>query len=522
MAQTVTLDALIKREDFASTSSNSHSSDSVNSLSVESLSSAGMISNLLRKPDFQRETNQWKPNQLVSFLESFLDDELIPSVILWQGAAHVFVIDGGHRLSALKAWIENDYGDGPISLKYFENDISLEQQTIAERTRKLVEKKIGSYSRIRNALINPEAYEEVTVRRARKMATRQLTLQWVSGDADKAESSFFKINTQGTPLHDTEEALLRNRSRSIAIAARSIVRAATGHKYWSKFDPKIISEIESLSQKAHVILFNPEVRQPVKTLDLPLGGSKSPIVALGILMQLISVSTLGEKAVATPIKDFPEDAHGDETISLLKSFIRTVGWISGPEERSLGLHPAIYFYSEQGRHLPDLLIGMTHLFAQKQQSNQKTFFKEFTDVRVPLEALLIQHKFLITQALQSVRSTSRYVRVSEFFNEVTKSLKSGKTPDEGEIASIITRGESARVLALHRTKSGADFSDQTKSAAFIREALKQAIKCEICGGYLDPQKSMSYDHKKRKSEGGGGAVDNCDLTHHYCNTGYKG
>lgn len=522
MAKTVTLDALIKREDFASTNPNTQSSESVNSLSVESLSSVGMISNLLRKPDFQRETNQWKTEQLVSFLESFLDDELIPSVILWQGAANVFVIDGGHRLSALKAWIENDYGDGSISLKYFGNDISNEQRLTAERTRKLVEKRIGSYSRIRNALVNPEAYDELTVKRARKMATRQLTLQWVSGDADKAESSFFKINTQGTPLHDTEETLLRNRSRSIAISARSIVRAATGHKYWSKFQPEMISEIEGLSQKAHVVLFNPEVSQPVRTLDLPLGGAKSPIVALGILMQLISVSTLTDKLSATAIKEFPEDSDGSKTISLLKSFVRTIGWISGPEDRSLGLHPAIYFYSEQGRHLPDLLVGLTHLIARKQHNNQKSFFKDFTENRAKLEELLIQNKFLVTQSLQAVRSTSRYARVAEFFDEAVKAFKNGTILNETEIASIITGGEGARVLALHRTKTGADFSDHTKSAAFIRDALQQAIKCNICNGYLDPQKSMSYDHKQRKSEGGGGELENCSLTHHYCNTGYKG
>lgn len=128
MAKNVILDALIKREDFAETAGDQQSSEPVNSLSIESLASGGMISGLLRKPDFQRETNQWTPTQLLSFLESFLDDELIPSVILWQGSAHVFVIDGGHRLSALRAWIEDDYGDSAISRKFFGNDITGEQK----------------------------------------------------------------------------------------------------------------------------------------------------------------------------------------------------------------------------------------------------------------------------------------------------------------------------------------------------------------------------------------------------------
>jgi len=66
----------------------------------------------LRKPDFQRETNHWSPEQVVTFIASFLDDELIPSLILWYSPSYIFVIDGGHRLSALRAWMNDDYGIG--------------------------------------------------------------------------------------------------------------------------------------------------------------------------------------------------------------------------------------------------------------------------------------------------------------------------------------------------------------------------------------------------------------------------
>lgn len=521
MAANVILDALIKREDFAKTAGDEQSSEQINSLSVQNLSADGMIAGMLRKPDFQRETNQWTPKQLLSFLESFLDDELIPSVILWRSAAHVFVIDGGHRLSALRAWIEDDYGDRSISRRFFGNDLSDDQVKTAVRTRNLVDQHIGTYAQLRKALTDPEGFDDLVVRRARKMATRQLTLQWVSGDSQKAESSFFKINTQGTPLHKTEELLLRNRSRSVAIAARSIARAAAGHKYWSKFSSENVDQIEDLSKKAHKVLFNPEFSQPIRTLDLPLGGTKSPIVALNVLMELMSYSTLNNDGVRTAISGFPEDEDGSQTISLLKQFNRVIGWVSGNDHQSLGLHPAIYFYSEQGRHLPDLLVGLVHLFAKKLHANHKDFFRIFTDVRPQLEQTLIKNKFLITQALQSVRSTTRYVRVADFLDQLILALKRGEKPSEAAIARMITQGETSKVLALHRTKTGADFKNETKSAAFIRQTIKSATKCTICGGYLDPQKSMSYDHVKRKSDGGKGDVDNCDLTHHYCNTGYK-
>lgn len=355
MADTVILDAMISRDDFAVKGPPISSAEPIKALSMESLSSNGMLVPLLRKPDFQRETNHWTGKQIVSFLESFLDNELVPSIILWQSESYVFVIDGGHRLSALKAWINDDYGDGPISLKFFSNDISISQKRTAEKTRKEVEKKIGKYALVKDALVNPDAHDTQRVARARSMATRSLSLQWVNGDADKAESSFFKINTQGTPLDASEELLLRNRTRSIAVAARSVVRAATGHKYWSKFPEINRAKIETQAKILHQNFFSPEINQPIKTLDLPIGGTKSPLSALELLMNIISVTSAEQGANRKEIDAFDEDADGTKTIEVLKRTIAVMTRISGNDAPSLGLHPAVYFYSDRGRHIPDLL-----------------------------------------------------------------------------------------------------------------------------------------------------------------------
>lgn len=321
---------------------------------------------LLRKPDFQRETNHWSPEQLVTFLESFLDNELIPSIILWRSESFVFVIDGGHRLSALRAWIEDDYGDGAVSLRFYSNEISTSQKKIAKKTRELVEKRIGKYTLLKDALLEPDSHEPARVQRARNMATRSLSLQWVNGDATKAETSFFKINTQGTPLDSTEELLLRNRERSAAIAARSIIRAGTGHKYWSKFPAQMVAEIESKSKTLHELFFSPEISTPIKTLDLPLGGTRSPLLALDFLMNLLATTSAEQGKVRSSITDFKEDSDGMETIKVLSDCLKVMTRITGNEAGSLGLHPAVYFYSDRGRHIPDLLLGMillirTHL-----------------------------------------------------------------------------------------------------------------------------------------------------------------
>jgi hypothetical protein len=109
MANKVVLDGMIRRADFAQQAEAS-TIDLGDKIMISQLSGRSPLLRLLRKPDFQRETNHWTPDQVASFISSFARGELIPSLILWKSDSYVFVIDGGHRLSALRAWIENDYG----------------------------------------------------------------------------------------------------------------------------------------------------------------------------------------------------------------------------------------------------------------------------------------------------------------------------------------------------------------------------------------------------------------------------
>lgn len=149
--QTITLDALIPREDFNILSSTGSSSNTRNkqTLSIEDLKYDSFFFSALRKPIFQRETNEWDAEKVCSMIESFVNDELVPAIILWRNqGGYIFVIDGAHRLSSLGAWINDDYGDGPISIRYYGNYISDEQRKAAEKTRKLVNQKIGSFKEI--------------------------------------------------------------------------------------------------------------------------------------------------------------------------------------------------------------------------------------------------------------------------------------------------------------------------------------------------------------------------------------
>lgn len=206
--KTVTLDALIPREDFDIISSVGSGSNTRNkqTLSIEDLRYDSFFFSALRKPIFQRETNEWEPKKIVSMVESFLHDELVPSIILWRNqGGYIFVIDGAHRLSSLGAWINDDYGDGSISQKYYGNFISDDQKSMAEKTRQLINKEFGPFSeilKISRGQISTNDTEKIEI--AKNLGALALQVQWVDGDASKAEDSFLKINQSATKISDAE------------------------------------------------------------------------------------------------------------------------------------------------------------------------------------------------------------------------------------------------------------------------------------------------------------------------------
>src|SRR6476469_3123734 len=156
-------------------------------ISIRDLEQNSFFYPSLRKPDFQRETNEWDAQKICEFIESFLDGDLIPAVILWRSSgSDYFVIDGSHRLSSLIAWINDDYGDGKIS-KDFYDDIVEEQKSAAQTVRKLINDRIGSYKSYQSSTQHRGEVDSKTLERARNLGVLGIQLQWVEGDVRKAE-----------------------------------------------------------------------------------------------------------------------------------------------------------------------------------------------------------------------------------------------------------------------------------------------------------------------------------------------
>jgi hypothetical protein len=520
MTNRVTLDSMIKRADFGQQAEAAPIELSTN-LTIEQVSGTSPYARLLRKPDFQRETNHWSPLQTATLIKSFATGELIPSLILWKSNSYIFVIDGGHRLSALRAWVLNDYGDGSTSLEFFGGEISNLQRKKAKETRALVEGMVGRYSDLKSLTDAELDLGTQNAILASTVISRSLHVQWIQGSSDVAESSFFKINSQGTALDDVEELLLKNRRKSYAIAARSIVRSGTGHKYWSEFTDLTRQEIEELSNKIHTLFLKPEVDEPVKTLDLPLGGNASPVDAIKMLVDMLAIvdGKLDPKK-AMSSTEMPEDTDGAQTIKILKKFLKIGNRMTGNDPSSLGLHPAVYFYTERGKHSRFLFLGMLKALAKHINDNDKTWFEKFTNARKEIEDLLISGKILINQGLANVSSNQRIERVAKLINGLVALHTSGTPLENNHIISLLElKGEPGSLQPVDYAK---DFSSEVKSAIFLKAAINSAISCSICGGLLNPTLSASYDHIVPKAAGGDGQLQNGSLTHPFCNTGVKG
>lgn len=465
----------------------------------------------LRKPDFQRETSDWDKGKIAAFIKSFIEGDLIPSIILWQAGQHTFVIDGAHRLSALISWVNSDYGDGFISQSFFNHDIDNEQRKIAEQTKRFVDKEVGTYKSFMDAVRNPEQANPKLLGSANKLGFLSLQLQWVTGSSEKAESSFFTINQKATPISDTEIALLKSRKKPYAMSSRAILRSGAGHKYWDYFSTPVQTEIERLAKEINGNLFTPELKNPVKTLDLPLAGKGYSSRSLPLIFDLVKLAN------DVSSKEVGEDSSGEETVRYLKNTLKIVRRFTTTHASSLGLHPAVYFYSEKGRYQPTAFMAWIELIKDFDLNNG---FNSFIEIRQDFETALITYKYLTNQVTVKYGSGLKgYKQLKDVYRVLIELVKA-----ECSITEIGMKMKE-NFLYLNMDYKGevatsADFNSNTKSEVFLNSALSEAAKCKVCKGYIHIN-SITIDHVERKEDGGIGVAENGQIAHPYCNSTYK-
>lgn len=504
----VNLDALIRREDFEIKPEETLDASVSYAAKVNELESKAYFYNALRKPDFQRETTEWDPRRVATLIKTFVDGDLIPAVILWKNRDLLFVIDGSHRLSALIAWVQDDYGDGPRSQSFFENQITDEQKEIAHRTREIVHKEIGSYRAHQDAAASPERASPEVAARARRLASIAVQLQWVQGDASKAQESFIRINQQAAKITPEELVLIRKRAQANVIAARAIRKRATGHQYWSKFGVVEQGAIRGLAVDVHQMLFEPPPRSPIRSIEVSAGGSVDSGAALRMVYDLINL------CIETPATS--ADERGEKTIEYLTRCRRVMRMILSNHPSSLGLHPAVYFYSWTGRQQPIQFLVIAQLVIDMDKAHR---FDEFTRLRRKLESFLVSNQLMLQQLVRKFGSKlSGFKHLRGYYDDVLGLLKRGVDP--GDAAEELKKDSRYSYLAPDETMGGKEFSAHVKAGTAMKGLIASAARCSICGGLL-PFQAMSFDHRLRKEDGGLGVADNAALAHPYCNTGFK-
>lgn len=530
MATSVNLDALIPRADFALDADGDF--NRIESIQVRDLEPRAFFLAALRKPDFQRETASWTPSAILDLVKSFVDGDLIPGVILWQSGKYVFAIDGAHRLSAVIAWVQNDYGDGALSQKMFGGNIPEAQTKIATRTRTMVHSVIGSYADHEKAKDFPENATEIVRAQVTRLASRSIPVQWVPGaDVRKAEKSFFAINQAGTPISPIETLILQSRNSANALSARAIVRGGTGYKYWKDFAGETRGALERAAQEIHEILYDPGLELPIKTLDIPIAGQSYGAHALPLAIDLVNLAngqrlieaTTGKKKRTKMEAAYPPDnTNGEQTLAFLDATLKVLRRISGNSTGSLGLHPAVYFYSPAGNFQPSALLGVVQWVQAMEGQNQ---LARFTAVRGKLEALLIANKHFISDTVHKLGSGSRSApRVRALLERLVEDLTNGKTDDD--IIKRLHADDAFAYLAARQVKEDAEPTATVgkkrtiRSEAFLRDALATPLRCPICSGLMH-RNSMSGDHRERREDGGADAAANVQMTHFYCNNQYK-
>ena len=349
---------------------------------------------------------------------------------------------------------------------------------------------------------------------------------WVpADDVTAAENSFFKINQAAQPIDPTERRILRVRGAPNAIAARCIVRAGKGHKYWSWFPEEAQKEIETLGTEMYRVLFDPPMDEPITTLALPVAGrGYNQLPFTFDLTNLCNGVPLPERADTKKDGDpLSDDIDGSQTIEFLKSVRKRVRLITTKEPGSLGLHPAVYFYAMSGKFMPNTFLA-TAQFVKRLSDEKK--MNEFTKNRRKIEDYLFSNKTYISLTVTKLGSGARSLnRLSDLYWKVFHGFASGN--DEDTISTKLFEDPDFSYLVQAKTppprttrgKTG-KMSGSTKSAIGLKEGYSNVNRCAICDAAVHFRPS-TVDHIRRKSEGGATDLANAQIAHPYCNSGYK-
>lgn len=499
---------------------------------------------LLRKPDFQRETSAWTPEDCVKLLESIVKSLIIPSLIVWKSPENSFlyILDSAHRISVMRAWIIDDWGDKAPENYYERHEFYDEIRQASQAVRDLVKGHIGSYNDFVAAgkkfldasrLGSPrEKLNDGEFRRGLfytdMIQEAGFHIQEVSGDYEIAEASFLRINRSGQPLDDWETTLIENRNSSLARAVMSIANAGAG-RYWPEHAS--ISHLDTTlrfltdeSKELHQRIFVPPLKAPIHDANVPFIASSQYFPKHAYLLELLPIILATDDVDKLFIKDL--DASPEAVIKngrvLIERTALTFKHLTGGSNNplSLSLVPLFYFYTGIGRYVRSSFYGFITWLMSGDDKDIRTRKTIFSAHRGRFEEIIFAYDAAgaITRRFGSgPRATDATVK---FYQELLRLLITDSAPvNEQSIQSKLTEIMANLTTPSQRQKTNKSrgFTTSQKTKINLREIFNSAIRCEICGGVLDLRLGVQYDHITRFSDSGVTDVDQGRPTHPFCN-----
>jgi len=562
---TVYLDHLIKRDNLfykRPTTAVTEPTRRDGFLSIKQLYGENREDYLLRKPDFQRATWSWTPEDCVDLLYAVLNEQVVPSVIMWLSEDGTkFILDGGHRISVLLAWIKDNWGD-TLPAGHFKDD-SLERASkdAALRVRELLRlKDIGTFEEYfraekrykeldeqgRNPIVEMESVSYEYAKKARRWSSVDtgFPVLWVKGDYKTAEQSFLKINKTGRQLSKWETKLVENRTSSMARAVMSIAEVQQADRFWPLNDEEV-RDSKELSEKAQSIirivnelndlLFSPMYETPIKNPVQPLVATPftKPETKPAYVAEILTITEglKGRPAETERLiqkdRDAPPSVLIASGLTLLKHAKDDILSVYGNNPRSLLLMPLVYFYNDQGRYVRSLLYGMLYWLNYGSQ-NKDVFNRKilFSSHRRAFEQVVIERKEeIIGRITRRIGSGSEVTyQTARYFHGLLKLLinhSDQAASDEFKLSHkdlIENLGKpNGQVSPQKQDSASRIFTPAQKTTVNVKDYLTMFPKCEICEGRYYPGLPTQADHKKEYRKGGKTIVDNARNTHPFCN-----
>jgi hypothetical protein len=301
--------------------------------------------------------------------------------------------------------------------------------------------------------------------------------------------------------------------------------------YWRRFAKEKQEIIVEIAADLSKLLFVPNLVAPINTLDVPLAGFGYGSHVLPFAFDLVNVANglalpdSSRKIIPTATAMLPtlsDDTDGSQTIGYMKKAKDLVELLCSKHSGSLGLHPALYFYTPRGEFVPAAFFNLSTWFLDLEKRGK---LKDFRDHRQAFEGLILEHPVIAKPALHKLGTGGRSrPRMIALFSRILDLLIAGKSKDD--VWATVTGDPDFQFLAADDQEQqkeasygtpGSAFPRRAKSVGFYRQALPNSLRCPICGGLMH-MNGMTTDHDQERSKGGLSADENARSVHPICNS----